>query len=146
MRIYYHRSDVLITDEVFVWSTTPPRIFPVRELHQVTLVRGDLDPSRSVSAHAAGGALVLVVASWPMLDHPAAFAAAALVLAIPTAASITCWRMRPRHWELRAIFHGHEVVLFASANETTFGQVARALRRALEASGPSADGYELASR
>jgi hypothetical protein len=144
MRTYYRGPDVLITREAFVRRTAPQRIFVIRDLHHVVMVRGELDPARSTTAHVAGGALVLVAASWPMLDKPATFAAAALVIALPSMAGIACWRMRPRRWELRAGYQGHEVILYASADITTFNQVSRGLRRAIEDATPPASYYELA--
>ena len=42
------------------------------------------------------------------------------------------FRNRPT-WELRATYHGYQVELFSTNDETTFGQVKRALVRALEA-------------
>jgi hypothetical protein len=144
MRIYYRGPDVLITQEAFVRRTAPRRIFVIRDLHHVVMIRGDLDPARSTSAHVAGGALVLVAASWPLVDNPAAVAAAALIVTLPGVAGIACWRMRPRRWELRADYQGHEVILYASADITTFNQVSRGLRRAIENATPPASYYELA--
>lgn len=55
------------------------------------------------------------------------------------------WRMRPRRWELRATYQGHEVILYASCDTRVFNQVARALRRAVEDTRRPAAGYGLAS-
>jgi hypothetical protein len=46
------------------------------------------------------------------------------------------WWWNRMVWELRAIYMGHPVVLYSSSNQTTFGQVRRALIRALEANHP----------
>jgi hypothetical protein len=144
MRIYYRSPDLVITDEAFILLAAPRRTYLIRELHQVGMIRGELDPARSSSAHVAGGALVLVVAGWPMLDNVAAYAAAALIVALPGAASIACWRLKPRHWELRATYENREVVLYSSADVRIFNQVGRGLRRAIEDSRPSASWYGLA--
>jgi hypothetical protein len=144
MRTYYRSHDALVTDECFVWRTSPPKTFRIRELHDVGLVRGDLDPLRPASAHVAGGALVLVAVSWPMLDTPAAYVVAFVGLAIPATVTAACWRMRPRCWELRATYRDQVVVLYASADPVAFGKVTRSLRRALEAAGPPSSGYSLA--
>jgi hypothetical protein len=146
MRTYYRGPDVLITHEAFVRHTAPEQTFLIRELHHVVLVRGDLDPARTTSAHVAGGAAILVMAGWPLLDSPAAYAAAVLLVAVPSAAGVAYRRMRPRAWELRGWHEGREVILFASADIQTFNQVGHALRRAIEDHGPSASSYGLASR
>jgi hypothetical protein len=39
-------------------------------------------------------------------------------------------------WELRAMYRGRPVLLYSSSDERTFGQVRRALVRALEANFP----------
>jgi hypothetical protein len=145
MRTYYRGPDVLITEEAFVRRTAPARIYLIRELHQVVMVRGDLDPARPNSAHIAGGALVVVAAAWPLLNNPAAVMAAALIVVVPGAATIAYRRMNPRPWELRARYEGHEVVLYASADARTFNQVGRGLRRAIEDSGTAATSYGLAA-
>lgn len=146
MRTYYRGPDVLITHEAFVRRTAPQQLFLIRELHHVVMIRGDLDPARVTSVHVAGGAAILVTVGWPLLDHPAAYAAAVLLVAVPAAAGIAYRRMRPRAWELRAWHEGREVILFASADIRTFNQVGRALRRAIEDHGPSASSYDLAGR
>jgi hypothetical protein len=43
-----------------------------------------------------------------------------------------------RRWELRGTNDNHEVMLFTSADERTFNQVGRGLRRAIEDSGLTA--------
>jgi hypothetical protein len=145
MRTYYRGPDVLITDQAFVWRTGRQRVYLVRDLQHVVMIRGDLDPARSVSAHVAGGALILVGAAWPLLDNPVAMIVATLVVVMPVTASIVSWRRRPRLWELRATYEGQQVVLFASADLRTFNQVGRGLRRAIEDSGGATAWYELAA-
>jgi hypothetical protein len=44
------------------------------------------------------------------------------------------WKLRPRAWQLRAVYRGYPVVLLESYNLQTFNQVVRAMRRAVEAS------------
>lgn len=144
MRTYYRSHDALVTADHFVWRTSPPKTFRIRELHDIGIVRADLDPARAASAHVAAGALILVAASWPLLDTPAAYAAAFLALAVPVAVSAACWRMRPRCWELRATYQGRTAVLYTSCDVRAFNQVRRALMRAVEDSEPPTWGYELA--
>ena len=56
MRTYYRGPDALVTDEHFVWRTATPRIFAVRELRNVGLVRDDVvDRRPDVAMVAAAG-------------------------------------------------------------------------------------------
>jgi hypothetical protein len=146
MRTYYRGPDVLINHEAFVRRTAPGQTFPIRDLQHVVMIRGNLDPPWPAPIHVAGGAAILVMAGWPLLESPAAYAAAALLVAVPAAAGLAYSRMRPRPWELRARYEGRDVVLFASADTRTFNQVSRALQRAIEAHGPAASSYGLAGR
>jgi hypothetical protein len=144
MRTYYRGPDILITDEAFIRRAAPQQIFAIRGLRDVVIARGDSDASRPRTLHIGAGALILAAVAWPILDTPAAFAAAALIMAVPGAAILAGRRLAPRRFELRATYQGQDVLLFASSDETTFNQVGRGLRRALEDSGPPASSYGLA--
>ncbi len=135
-RTYYRGPDAVVTSEVFVWRTAPARIFAIRALKKVGIVRCGADGGRPHTAHAAGS-VVLVMAAWPLLDTPALMAVVVLAVAVPGAAA-TYWRLRPRLWELHAHYRGAEVILYASTDARTFNQVARALRRAMEDARPHA--------
>jgi hypothetical protein len=132
MTIYYRGQELVITDRAVVLLTGPRVRFALAELRAIHIVRGDLDPSRVISAHSTGGALVVTAAAWPLIDSVIAAVAAGVVLVGSTVVSGACWRMHPRVWELRAIYRGMNVCLFSTADERTFGQVRRALVRALE--------------
>jgi transcriptional regulator with XRE-family HTH domain len=132
-RTYYRGPDALVTDKLFVWRTTPAKGFAVRELRNVGLVRGDADPLRPYTAHVAAAALVLVAATWTLLNTPAAWVLGFLAVALPGSFAAFTMRSRPRRWELRANYRGLEVVLYASSDVRVFNQVARALRGAREA-------------
>lgn len=143
-RTYYRGPDALVTDRLFVWRTTPSKGFAVRELRNVGLVRVDVDRLRPYTAHVAAGALVLLAATWTMLDTPAAYVLGFLAVAVPGSFTVFAMRARPRRWELRANYRGLEVVLYASSDVRVFNQVARALRRAVEDARPPAGDFNLA--
>jgi hypothetical protein len=144
-RTYYSGPEALVTDRLFVWRTTPAKGFAVRELRNVGLVRGEADRLRPFTVHVAAGALILAAATWAMLDTPAAYVLGFLAVAVPGSFAAFTLRSRPRRWELRANYRGHEVVLYASSDERVFNQVARALRRSVEAARPPAGEYRLAT-
>jgi hypothetical protein len=130
-RTYYRGPDAVVTDRLFVWRTTPTKGFVVRDLHNVGLVRSEVDRLRPYTVSVAGGALILIAATWTLLDTPAAYATGFLAVAV-LAILVTTSRLRPRRWELRATYRGYEVMLYASSDVRVFNQVARALRRAVE--------------
>jgi Family of unknown function (DUF6232) len=144
-RTYYSGPDAVVTDRLFVWRTTPAKGFAVRELRNVGLVRGDTDRLRPYTIHVAAGVLVLLAATWTMLDTPAAYVLGFLAVAVPGGFAAGTLRSRPRRWELRANYRGLEVVLYASSDVRVFNQVARALRRAVEDSRPATGDYHLAA-
>jgi hypothetical protein len=142
MRTYYRGPDILITEEAFVRRAAPQQIFLIRELHHVVITRaGRTGPG---TLQIGGGAVVLAAVAWPILDTPSAFAAVAMIIAVPSAALLAGRRLRAQSFELRATYKGRDVLLFTSSHETTFNQVGRGLRRALEDSGPPASSYGLA--
>jgi hypothetical protein len=63
MRIYYRGPDAFVTDERFVWRTAAPRIFAIRELHRVVLVRDNVVNPRSGAALAVAVALAAAAAA-----------------------------------------------------------------------------------
>lgn len=132
MPTYYRGPEVLITHELFVIWTPYPHAFQINELGNVHVVRGHVHPSRTLSAHLAGAALVLAAASWPLLQSPGDYLAAAMFIAAPPLASGTAWRLRRRRYELRATYRKLDVVLYASTDARVFWQVTRGLMRALE--------------
>ena len=135
-RTYYRGPDALVTSELFIWRTSPEKTFVIRELSKVGIVRGEIGHLRPDTANVAGGSLVLVAATWPMLNKPGLMVMGFLVLAVPGVVAAACWRLRPRTWELRATYRGLDVVLYVSPDARVFNQVSRALRRAMEDTHP----------
>jgi len=144
-RTYYRGPDAVVTDKLFVWRTPPAREFAVRELRNVGLVRGEADSLRPYTVHVAAGALILVAATWTLLDTPAAYVLGFLAVAVPGGFTALTMRSRRRWWELRANYRGQEVVLYSSPDARVFNQVARALRRAVEDAHPAAGHNRLAN-
>jgi uncharacterized protein DUF6232 len=146
-RTYYRGHDAVVTDELFVWRTTPTKGFVVRELHNVGRVCSNGDRLRPYTAHVIGTALVLVAAALTLLEAPPGYALGVLAIAVPgvfTAAAASR-RMRPRRWELHATYRGYEVVLYASPDERVFNQVTRALRRSVEDARPTSPRHPMAA-
>jgi hypothetical protein len=134
-RTYYRGPEVVVTDRLFVWHTTPTKGFVVRDLRKVELVRTHRNP---FSAYAAAAVVASALATWLLLGTSAAYVTGVMGLAILPFVFTTGRRFRPRRWELRATYRGHQILLFASSDSQAFHQVARGLRRAVEDCRPPA--------
>jgi hypothetical protein len=131
MPIYYRSSDLLITDQVFAIAAPYPMRFRIERLSNAHVVRGEAHPIRFVSRCVAIGAPFAGIAMLPAL-HGWAYLAAFVLAAAPTVVSGACHRLTPPTQELRAVYGQSDVVLYRTSNATVFGQVQRALLRALE--------------
>ncbi|HET6529630.1 MAG TPA: DUF6232 family protein [Actinoplanes sp.] len=134
-RTYYRGPDAVVTSEVFIWRTTPPKIFVIRELKRVGIVRRDIDRRTRIPRPGAGS-VVLAVAIWPIVDTPILITTGVLAVAVPAVAVFAYRHHRPRLWELHAVYRGTETVLYAATDARVFNQVSRALRRAMEDNDP----------
>jgi hypothetical protein len=76
---------------------------------------------------------VATAASWQFMQSMAVLLIGALIVLAPGVVGAACIRTRRRPWELRATYHGVDVQLYSSRDSLTFGQVKRALVRAMEA-------------
>jgi Family of unknown function (DUF6232) len=144
-RTYYRGPDAVVTDQLFVWLTSPSKSYVVRDLRSVGLVRAGANRLGSYTLHVASGTLVLAVATWLTLDSPAAYALGALTVAVPSTFAVARMRTRPQRWELRATYRGTRILLYASSDVRVFNQVVRALRRAVEDARPPIDNRDLAA-
>ncbi|WP_067504247.1 DUF6232 family protein [Actinoplanes sp. TFC3] len=145
MRTYYRSREALVTDEYFVWRTTGG-IFPVAELRDVRLVRGDAGRVGLVAMVATTAGLVtLAGASWALLDRTAGFALAGAVTLIAAFVVRSPRRKQTKERRVEALFRGARVTLYSSSDERVFNQVTRALRRSMESRDQSRDGYGLAA-
>jgi hypothetical protein len=144
-RTYYRGTDAVVTDRLFVWRTTPTTGYVIRDLRNVGLVRADGDRLRPYTTHVVVLVAVLAAAAWTVSRTPAAYFLGFLAVALPAVFAVAVVRNRPRRWELRANYRGHEVILYASSDVTRFNQVTRALRRAVEDARPPSGEFDLAA-
>ena len=135
-RTYYRGPDAVVTSELFVWRTSPPKMFAIRDLKKVGIARRVVDRTRPHAPKAAAGSVVLALSVWNVMDSPVLVATVFSAVVVPAVAAATYWRRRTWLWELRATYRGAEVVLYASTDTRVFNQVTRALRRAMEDTDP----------
>ena len=146
MRTYYRGPDAHVTDEHFVWRIETPRVFVVRDLRDVVVVRrirSDRGPDVAMLVSAV--LATMAVTAWLVIGVVAGAALAVVAVTVATGAAATR-RHRPAHyWQLRATCLGAETVLFEAADERVFNQVKRALRRSLEVNAPNDGDRRLAA-
>ena len=144
MRIYYRGPDALITDERFVWRTAAPRIFPIRELRRVGLVRDDVpDPRSGAAMVGAAGLGTAAAVAWVSVGTTVGGALGVLAI-VTLLAAVTARQLRTVHmWRLQATYRGQLTIIYESTDERVFNQVTRALRRAVEDASPTPTGRDL---
>ena len=136
MVTYYRGRAVLVTHEVFETRWPTQMRFRVANLHDVHVARGSTARMAHRSFGATGALLFVVMAGWPLLHPPTAFLVVVLLLAACGLVGGACYRRSQPQWELRATYNGDGVKLYSTTDLQTFGQVRRALVRALEANVP----------
>lgn len=133
MTTYYRSRDLQITHRELVQLRHPRRRFAIADLSGFHVVRHDPVRHRRIPAPVAAAALTVTATTWPLvLDSPAVMFGALVLIGI-AAVAVGVWRRnRPRVWELRAVHRGKTVCIYATTDALIFGQVRRALIRAVE--------------
>jgi hypothetical protein len=130
MTVYYRGPDAHITADLLeVWRPEYRR-FRIDELTAVRVVPGA--PGRRGPGALLPAATVLAAVALPVAHAPVGLLAIVMVLAVASTVAATCLRQSGQPYELYAIHRGHRVKLFECPDARTFGQVRRALLRAVE--------------
>ncbi|GAA1849278.1 DUF6232 family protein [Asanoa iriomotensis] len=132
MPTYYPGPDVRITDEAFTVLGDRPIRFRIRDLVDPYVVRGDRHPAGVVTGRFAIGTAVAGTVSWGMHDSLVLHVAILIAIAIPVLVTGACFRAAPRTYQLWAVHESADVCLYSSTHPARFGQVRRALVRAVE--------------
>ncbi|MEV4624385.1 DUF6232 family protein [Asanoa sp. NPDC049573] len=132
MPTYYPGPDVRITDTVFTVLRDQPTRFDIRELADPYVVRGDRHPAGVVTGRFAIGTVAAGTVTWPMHDSLLLHLAVLVAIAIPALVTGACLRAAPRTYQLRAVHQSTDVCLYSTTHPARFGQVRRALVRAVE--------------
>jgi hypothetical protein len=127
---YYRNADVAVTNHyVHVGRDR----YPIGELTDLGHSRGPAHPSVLISGVIAVAQAPIMVPVVAILRSPIAFVLAAVVLVVPVCVALVSAHRWPPRRQLLARFRGRDLTLFSSHDEREFGQVARALQRAVEA-------------
>ncbi len=136
MATYYEGNAVYVTRDVFATRQPHQQRFQIQDLRDVYVTREEMDRT-AVRGFGLTGVLMclalVVVVSWPVLHTLTALLVAMMVVVTPGLLSGLRHRSHQPHWELRATYRGSHVQLYSTDDLHTFGQVRRALMRALEA-------------
>jgi hypothetical protein len=108
-------------------------VFAIRQLSYVHIIEAAATLRVRPAAAGSSGLASVIAVAWTTawLDVPAILAALTLVLVVVVAAG-ACVLVRAGAKELRAVYRGQMVSLFSSLEAQEFGQVRRALVRAIE--------------
>jgi hypothetical protein len=129
-RVFYSRRGVTVTEHYFVAGR---RHYRLVELSTIERHRGSSHPGVVLGLLIA--ALdALILAPLAMLSGLwGGRVLAALAPLVPCAVALYCAKRWPAAFELHAEYRGNAVTLLRTRDEQEFGQVTRALLRALEA-------------
>jgi hypothetical protein len=138
MTLFYPGPGARITHEVFE-AHAPYGLYPIHELRLLHVSRRTATetavgstPVTVCSTALAGLSVVVAAAGSQIFDSPSPTVAAMLVTGASALLAQQSWRIRKRPHTLWAMFRGQRVCLFQTRDRFVFGQVNRALLRAIE--------------
>jgi len=129
-RFFYHQRGVEVTTR---YLTVGPDRFELAELGDVMQARGPQHPGVKVGAATAVAEAAVVAPLVGVVQGPVVWLVGVVALVIPLVVGVVCAVRWPAEFALIGRYRGREVTLFATRDETEFGQVSRAVRRAIEA-------------
>ncbi len=141
MPVYYPGPCVRVTDRAFEVQS-PPQAYEIRDLRHVVAVQRETPIDTCATTIRACLAGITAIAAttamidWPRLDE-VMIVTAVVASVIVVSTMVVCGMPRPRRrmQELWAVYRGRPVCLFKTTDELVFGQVRRALLRAIEQNG-----------
>lgn len=141
MVVYYRGRCARITHEVFVVHCPTYQQFALEELAHLRVIEQEAD-SPTINAVRTGstsvaGAVATALAAGPLFgaqvyDSPVMMVGLLSALLLSLTARGACWRLAQVRQLLVATYRGRWITLFQSTDEREFGQVRRALVRALQ--------------
>jgi hypothetical protein len=126
---YYQHKDVSVTNQYVVSGGYR---YETAELADLRSTKGGPHPGLIVGMVIAVAEAGLLVPLANFLRTPLAWLLALLALAVPGAVGLVCARRWPPQYELLARYRGRQVTVYACRDEREFGQVSRAVQRAVE--------------
>jgi hypothetical protein len=115
------------------WLARHGRRYDIANLTDAVVVRGSVHYGVFASLAAALASALLLLPAAVLTGSPTLFGAGLIATLVPCPVAWGCLRRWPPRRELWARHRGTGVCLFMSRDEREFGQVSRAVRRAIEA-------------
>jgi hypothetical protein len=128
--VYYRGARAHITRDLIEVFSPGYAVYPIYELEGVHVVDGS--PGRRPAVGVLPVATVLAAVVLPIVGGAVGLLAAVLMLAVGAVVAVAYLRDTGRPYELCATHRGRRVTLFRCSDVRTFGQVKRALARAME--------------
>jgi Family of unknown function (DUF6232) len=126
---FYNQRGVAVTDQ---WLVVYGEPFLIAELHDIERARGPMSsPARGALLVGLAGLAVAASVAF-VFSTPAAWAIAALIAAAALAGVMFSGRRWTASFQMWADYRSRSTLLFETADEQEFGQVSRALIRAVE--------------
>jgi hypothetical protein len=126
---FYNQRGVAVTDQ---WLVVHGKRFLIAELHNLERARGPMSPPARAALLVGIAELVVVAPVALVFSTPAAWAIAALATAAALAGMMFSGRRWPATFQMWADYSSRPTLLFETGDEQEFGQVSRALIRAVE--------------
>ena len=128
--VFYNHRDVVVTSRCFANGALR---YDIADLDEFMHARGSTHPGTVIGLVIAAAEAALLIPLVGVLRAPVTWGLATVALLVPCVVAAVCARRWPPRQELVARYRGRRVTLLATTSEREFGQVARALRRAVEA-------------
>jgi hypothetical protein len=128
---YYRDRDIEVTSR---WFRAGGRQYEIAQLSNLTQALGTVHPGVTVGLVIAVADAAFAVLVAGMTRSIFALIIGLPALSVPCVVALVCARRWPPKLELWAQYRGSLVCLFSTREERCYGQVSRALRRAVEAS------------
>ncbi|BCB78746.1 hypothetical protein GCM10022251_78600 [Phytohabitans flavus] len=126
---FYNQRGVAVTDQ---WLVVGGRRFQIAELDHFERARGPMSSPVRAALLIGVAELVVVAPVAFVFSTPAAWAIAALTAAAALGGMMFAGQRWPASFQMWADYRSRPTLLFETGNEQEFGQVSRALIRAIE--------------
>jgi hypothetical protein len=134
MPVFFRGPDALITHREFTCLRPQPQKFAIRELEEPHIVIAEASGATPhVTYPATAAAAAVAAAGWPILGSATVSVTGLVALAALAGPIAGCFRGRRHSYEVHAFHRGRRVCLFRTSDPRLFGQIRRALVRAMEA-------------
>lgn len=126
---FYNQRGVIVDDQRLLVHGAR---FPIADLYRIERGRGPISPPTRAAMVVALGELLVVTPVALVFRSPAVLALALLTGLAAAGGVLFCGRRWPASFQLWAEYQGRPTLLYTTWDEQEFGQISRALLRAIE--------------